>query len=283
MSRKLKKVLIVTKPDDHDATDFGAGLRAFLERRGVEVLLCEHRRGTCVSKAEERGGLNLILVLGGDGTYIGVARRMNPLGVPVVGVNLGNVGFLAQLGREECRAWLEHALDHGFDVSPRIVLEYDVVRRGRIVRQGRAVNDVVVSRGELARLIRLDVACGGSVAASLRADGLIVSTPKGSSAYGVSAGGPLVHPGLRALCVTPVCPFLNSLKPLVMPADMECRITIRETASPVNLTEDGQEAHRLQPGDEIVVRGCGTDLLVVDTGQDRYFDRLLEKGFITEK
>jgi NAD+ kinase len=255
---------------------------SFLRSRNVDVEWCEHRLDGGVGEAGS-GRYDLIVILGGDGTFIGAARLLHSLGAPLMGVNLGRVGFLAQLHRDSWQGWLDKVLVEGFSVSRRLILEYDVLRRGAPVHHGLVVNDLVVSRGELARLIRLSVSFDGIDISALRADGLIVSTPAGSSAYGVSAGGPLVHAGLEAYCVTPVCPFLNSFKPMVFPADGVLGVRVEESSGEVNLTEDGQAVVRLEHADEIALRRAEKDLLVVDFGQRAYFEKLQKNGFLTEK
>jgi len=283
MSHPVRKILIVTKPDDHFATSLGAEMTDFLALKGVEATVCEHRPDVCGLAEEALGRFDLILVLGGDGTFIGVARRMHFLKAPLMGVNLGQVGFLTQLHRDHWRQWLLSVLDDGIEVARRLSLEYEVLRHGKVVHKGLVINDLVVSRGVLARLIRLSVSFEGIPISTLRADGLIISTPTGSSAYGVSAGGPLLYADLSVYCVTPVCPFLNSFKPMVFPADGVCRVRVKELGGEVNLTEDGQSTVRLQPDDEIVIRRSGADLLVVDFGPEAYFEKMKNHGFLTER
>lgn len=282
MTVPLGRILIVTKPGDESATALKDRMTAYLRSRNVDAEWCEHRLDGCAGeRIPDR--YDLVVILGGDGTFIGVARLLHSLGVPLMGVNLGRVGFLAQLHRDRWREWLDKALAEGFGVSRRLVLEYDVLRRGVPVHHGLVVNDLVVSRGELARLIRLSVSFDGLAISTLRADGLIVSTPTGSSAYGASAGGPLVHTGLEAYCVIPVCPFLNSFKPMVFPAHGVTGVRVEESAGEVNLTEDGQALVRLEHEDEIVLRRSEKDLRVVDFGQGTYFEKLKMNGFLTEK
>lgn len=281
MTAPLSKLLIVTRPDDDSALALKDRMTDWLTVRNAAVEWCEHRIDGC---AEERlnGDYDLIVVLGGDGTFIGAARRLHRLGAPLMGVNLGRVGFLAQLDREGWREWLKTALKDGFPVTGRLVLEYQILRRGEAVGRGLVINDLVVGRGELARLVRMNISFDGCHLASLRADGLIVSTPTGASAYNASAGGPLVHPGLPVFCVTPVCPFLASSKSLVLPATGTVTIGVEERGE-VNLTEDGQSVVRVKRGDEIVLRRAAKDLRVVDFGSAAYFDKLKKNGFLTEK
>ncbi len=283
MSQPVRKILIVTKPDDPVADSLGNEIADFLALKGVETIACEHRPGVCGVAEESAGRFDLILVLGGDGTFIGVARRMHFLKAPLMGINLGRVGFLTQLHQDHWEHWLLSILTDGIEVSSRLSLEYDVIRCKKVLHSGLVINDLVVSRGVLARLIRLSVSFDGIAVSTLRADGLIISTPTGSSAYGVSAGGPLLHADLPVYCVTPVCPFLNSFKPMVLPAAGVCRVKVEEVGGEVNLTEDGQSVVGLQHGDEIIIRRSGANLLVVDLGPDAYFEKLKNHGFLTER
>ncbi len=276
-------MLIVTKPGDRAAKAVRTAMTGFLVERGVSFEICEQRPDSCENAERIRGPFDLAVILGGDGTFIGAARRLLHLETPLMGVNLGRVGFLTQLERDHWRPWLARVLDEGFRAEHRLVLAYRVERGGEPIHAGLAVNDLVVSRGELARLIRLAVIYDGVAVSPLRADGLIVSTPAGSSAYGASAGGPLIHAGLAACCVTPVCPFLNSFKPLVLPAEGVLAVRVEEQAGEVNLTEDGQDGVRLEPGDEVIVEKSPTDLLVVDLGPGAYFEKLKKHGFLTER
>jgi len=283
MSHPVKKILIVTKPGDQIATSLGVEMTDFLVAQEVEATVCEHNPDVCGLAEESVGLFDLILVLGGDGTFIGVARMMHFLKAPLMGVNLGRVGFLAQLHKDKWQQWLSEILVEGIEIASRLSLEYEVLRQGETLHKGLVINDLVVSRGELARLIRLSVSFDSIGISTLRADGLIISTPTGSSAYGVSAGGPLMHADLPVYCVTPVCPFLNSFKPMVFPADGVCRIRVEEMGGEVNLTEDGQSLISLQHDDEIVVRRSGADLFVVDLGPEAYFEKLKNHGFLTER
>ncbi|AMK12144.1 NAD(+)/NADH kinase [Pseudodesulfovibrio indicus] len=283
MHQAVGKILIVAKPNDAEAASVRSAMTAFLAGRGVEFDACEHRPDSCLEEDLPSGPYDLVMVLGGDGTFIGTARRLLHLRAPFMGVNLGRVGFLAQLRPDGWLPWLETALADGVEVEERLVLAYDVVRNGRPIHSGLAVNDLVVSRGELARLIRLGVEADGVAISSMRADGLIVSTPTGSSAYGVSAGGPLLHTGLKVFCATPVCPFLNGFKPMVFPEEAEVVVRVEERGGEVYLTEDGQSVTGLRHGDEVTIRRAEAPLQVVDLGPGAYYDKLKKHGFLTER
>ncbi|WP_319583895.1 NAD(+)/NADH kinase [uncultured Pseudodesulfovibrio sp.] len=287
MKRTVGKMLIVSKPGDEAAKTVREAMAGFLKDRGVDFDTCEHRpesaHRSCENGERIGGPFDLIVILGGDGTFIGAARRLLHFKAPLMGVNLGRVGFLTQLERDLWRPWLEDVLENGFQSTPRLVLQYTVLRDGEEVAGGMVVNELVIGRGQLARLVRLGLAYDGVDISCLRADGLIVSTPTGSSAYGASAGGPLVHTGLAATCVIPVCPYQNSFRPMVFPADGVITVRVLEMVGEVNLTEDGQAGVPLAPGDEVVVEKSSVDLLVVDLGQGAYFEKLKKHGFLTER
>jgi NAD+ kinase len=283
MNRQLKSFLVMTRPGDAAALALGHDLEAWLTARGAKATLCEHRstRGAGACKLPE-GDFDAVLVLGGDGTFIGVARMSLGQGLPLLGLNLGRVGFLAEPAGDWQRS-LEALLSGNYTLSRRVSLSYDVRRGGESVCSGRAINDLVVSRGELARLIRLLVLRDGERVGAMRSDGLIISTPTGSTAYGFSAGGPLVHPEMEALCLTPVCPFLNNFRPVVLPARGEISVLVEDQAGEVRLSVDGQRSFALEPGDVVLVRRAPDDMLLAETDKISYFAKLASKGFFTER
>lgn len=284
MREPMQSLLVVTKAGDAAAGALGLEITEYLRPRLRSVDLCEHEPGAPVcSGSGDAQGVDLVLVLGGDGTFISVARRMHGHTAPLLGLNLGRVGFLAELPRDRWQEFLERALAGDFTRRRRLCLEYRILRGQEEVGSGLAVNDLVVGRGVLARLVRLDLTHGGEHVVSLRADGLIVSTPTGAAAYGASAGGPLVHPDLEVLAVTPICPFLNSLKPLVLPPEPELAVRVADAGGDVHLTEDGQKTVPLSPGDKVVVRRSPYDLIVADLGRTSFFGKLRSKGFLTER
>ncbi|MHC1701096.1 MAG: NAD(+)/NADH kinase [Humidesulfovibrio sp.] len=283
MNSPLKSFLVMTRSGDAAALALGQEVAAWLGGRGASAQLCEHRsiRGAGACQLPD-GTFDAVLVLGGDGTFIGVARMGLGRGLPLLGLNLGRVGFLAEPAGDWPRS-LAALLAGAYALSRRVCLAYEVRRRGETVCSGRAINDLVVSRGELARLIRLLVLRDGERVGAMRSDGLIISTPTGSTAYGFSAGGPLVHPEMEALCLTPVCPFLNNFRPVVLPASGEICVVVEEQAGEVRLSVDGQRSFALEPGDVVHVRRAPDDLLLAETDGTSYFAKLASKGFFTER
>ncbi|MBN2139433.1 MAG: NAD(+)/NADH kinase [Desulfovibrionaceae bacterium] len=283
MAEKVRRVLIVTKADDPGAEALGSEMSSFLLNLGLEAYLCEHRTDVPSSGRGYGERFDLILVLGGDGTLLSVARKLHYLGAPLLGIDLGRVGFLAEMSSADWRPVLEDVVAGGFRVARRMVLDFLVRRSGAVVHSGLVVNDLVISRSTLARLIRLGLYYGDSFVSSFRADGLIVSTPTGSTAYTVSAGGPLIYPGLEVFCVTPVCPFLCSLKPMVLPSDRPIRVVVEEIRGEVSLSEDGQSMYGLMPGDLVVAERNPRPLLLAEAREVDFFDKLKDKGFLREK
>lgn len=289
MSEAKRSFLLMLRTGDEHARALGQEIAAWLSARGAGATVCEHRVGDGLSSClpPNGQGWDMVLVLGGDGTFIGVARVCLSLGAPVLGLNLGRVGFLAE-GAADWQKRVQALLDGNYSLSRRVCLEYRVLRRGERVASGLAVNDVVVSRGDMARLIRLSVCRGGEGAreqvGAMRADGLIVSTPTGSTAYCYSAGGPLVHPEILAFCLTPVCPFLNTFGPMVLPADAPLAILVEERRGEVRMTVDGQRTFGLECGDEVVLSRSPDDLVMAHTaGCSSYFAKLANKGFFTQR
>jgi NAD+ kinase len=284
MSEEKRSLLLMLRTGDDQARTLGEEIRTWLAGRQVEASVCEHNVCGGFDSCTPPVGLPwaAVLVLGGDGTFIGVARACLHLGIPLLGLNLGRVGFLAE-GASNWPRRVEALLRGDYRLSRRVCLSYEVTRGSAQMCAGVAVNDVVASRGDMARLIRLSVSRAGEHVGSMRADGLIVSTPTGSTAYGNSAGGPLVHPDMQAFCLTPVCPFLNTFSPMVLPCDKELEILVEEQRGEVRLTIDGQLSFGLEQGDVLRVRRSSTDLLMAHTGRDSYFAKLASKGFFTQR
>ena len=200
---------------------------------------------------------DLIVVLGGDGTLLGVGRLAAPRGTPILGVNLGGLGFLTEVTTDEARTYLERVLSGNYSVDKRITLEA-IIERASEERSTdehfTAVNDVVLNRGPLGRMLQLEVTADGTPFCSYRADGLIIATPTGSTAYALSAGGPILFPTLDVILLAPICPHTLTNRPVVLPDKFE--IVVRVTASDhdATLTVDGQESALLGAADSIRVR-----------------------------
>lgn len=284
MSEEKRSFLLMLRTGDAQAKALGQEISAWLAERGAQATLCEHNvcGGPDACQQPDGRPWDMVLVLGGDGTFIGVARACLHLGLPLLGLNLGRVGFLAE-GATDWPKRVQALLEGDYRMTRRLCLSYEVRRATGTTCAGVAVNDVVISRGDMARLIRLGVSRAGEHVCSLRADGLIISTPTGSTAYGNSAGGPLVHPDLQAICLTPVCPFLNTFSPMVLPPEKDIVVTVEDRRGEVRLTLDGQRAYALSEGDVVRVVRSADDLVMAHTGGDSYFAKLASKGFFTQR
>ncbi|WP_461210508.1 NAD(+)/NADH kinase [Desulfocurvus sp. DL9XJH121] len=280
MTDKPSRVLLVVRAENSEAPALADEIRAWLESRGVEALVANHpgERGGSAGDLPV-SGCDLVIVLGGDGTMISVARQVAGR-APMVGLNMGRLGFLSELSPRDWPQFLERVLARACRYSERLVLEYSVSRDGAELRRGLAVNDVVLNRGSLARLIRLDLDLGGEALGSLRADGLVVSTPTGSTAYSISSGGPIVQPELDVFTVTPICPFLHNFRPMVLSGGAVFTARVQDPRSEVFLTVDGQDCLPLEAGDEVRVARSARGLRLLEPERPAWVTRLRDKGLI---
>ena len=275
-----KKIGVVSKPDAPEAVPVLKEVVSWLHERGIEVWQGGHAQGRVSLESMPR--LDLLLVLGGDGTIISVARRILGHNVPIVGINFGRVGFLAELTTTTWQKALETGLSQGILLEKRMTLHYRLERGGTVLQEGEVINDAVITRGTCARLVRLDLLLDGSPIMCLRSDGLIMSTPTGSTGYCCSAGGSLLTPGMNAFAVAAICPFLNAFSPLVLDADSCFDVHLDDPGLDVFLTLDGQETHPLQEKDRLEVWGVPERILMASFGIKNYFNRLCLAGFVQE-
>ncbi|MEM8933599.1 MAG: NAD(+)/NADH kinase, partial [Acidobacteriota bacterium] len=219
---------------------------------------------------------DLVVVLGGDGTLLSVARSVAS-GVPLLGVNMGRLGFLTELSSEELYPSLVRILAGDFELQERSMFDVELHRRDRIAARFRAFNDVVIAKSALAQIIELELRIDGRLIANYRADGLILSTPNGSTAYNLSAGGPIVDPTLPVAVVTPICPHALSMRPVVVPDTEALTVTLVTQRQEVFLTVDGQEGGLLAPKDQIIVQRSDTKARLVRMKDRTFYDSLRDK------
>ncbi len=265
---ELRRVLVTSsryKPEAHGlARDVTRQLRALGAEVGLDL------DGT-QALAQTAGDADLVLSVGGDGTLLGTARRLVGSSPPVMGVNLGKLGFLAELSAEEVHRYLKGDDLAGWRINPRIMLQ---VRLNGDPEPHYALNDMVVSQGVIARLVDIDMEVDGAHAIQYRADGLIVSTPVGSTAYSLSLGGPILSQGLRAFVITPIAPHTLTNRPIVVEGRARVSFEVQSPAHELALVLDGQERLDLQQGDRVEVSAAPTDLMLVSSGRHSYFDIL---------
>ncbi len=220
---------------------------------------------------------DLAVILGGDGAILSVARRLGRNQIPAIGVNLGKFGFLAEVSPEQLRERFEDILGGRYRLSSRMRLACALCRDGQTLVEHAALNDVVLSRGALSRLVAIGLVVDGVRATTYNGDGVIVSTPTGSTAHSLSAGGPVIEPRVNAFVVTPICPHTLTNRPLVVPAECCIELCVGPTPSDVGLTVDGQVYQQVARGDRVVVRRAASDFQLIDLGLRTYYDTLREK------
>ncbi|MBE6440758.1 MAG: NAD(+)/NADH kinase [Desulfovibrio desulfuricans] len=272
-------ILLVSKAGHARAAALGAEAADRLRREGHSATLITAGKE---DPAYDAPGLDLAVVLGGDGTMLGVARRLMGRHVPVFGVNFGRVGYLTAAQPGEWREKLDDCLAGRLPELACMALRWSLRRGGEVIGEGAAVNDVVLARGALSRLLRLGVRIDGEPLGSLRSDGLIVSTPVGSSGYNVSAGGPLLPPTLEMLVVTPVCAFQRTASPVVLPGNAVCTLVFPQGSTDCYMTVDGQEGRMLQHGDEVTVTGAPGAMRFIGR-PGGFFERLRSQCFTPER
>ena len=219
---------------------------------------------------------DLCLVLGGDGTLLSAARHVGIQGTPLLGINLGSLGFLTAHPASEARMAVEAYLAGRLEADRRLLLQAELRRGAETLLSQAVLNDAVLAKGALARIMDLRLRVGAEDAGLLKADGLIVATPTGSTAYSLSAGGPILHPSLEALVVTPICPHTLTLRPSVVPASREIAITVGE-AEDAYLTLDGQVGHAVQPGDTILLRRAEAAVTLLQRPDHNHYGLLKQK------
>lgn len=291
-----KKIGFVIKRKQPEAAELAREVGRFILDRGLQLFFAKEsaevardlakevspklrKRIHIVEKNELARFTELIAVFGGDGTFLSIARLMKTKSVPILGVNMGQLGFLTEIKRTEAIPTLEQILSGVPPViSERALLEITLRRNNKVIFQGPVVNDVVISKGAIARIIGLEVAVNGKWVHQVRADGIIVSTPTGSTAYSLAAGGPIIEPSLGALVLTPICPHSLTQRPLVLPDTSAIQICLNHRPGHVLLTLDGQDAVSMQEDDVVVIRRFRKHTLQLISSPTRdYFSVLREK------
>ena len=277
---RFQTVMIVGKRERPEALPVVRQVARLVRRRGRKVIFDPHTARALGRRPAGRAGMpsaDLYVVIGGDGTLLSVARALASRPRPILGVNLGGLGFLSEIGPEEVEETLSEILDGRFTIDRRMALDVSLLRGRRSVSLQRVLNDVVINKSALARIVELELTIDGDFVTLYRADGLIVSTPTGSTAYSLSAGGPLIHPNMTALVIAPICPHTLTMRPLVIPESAMVEITLRTNDSEVYLTLDGQVGHPLRAGDSVRVRRSREPVLMVRAGRRGYYEVLRRK------
>jgi NAD+ kinase len=279
----VKRVGIVVKPGASEARGVVMELLAWLAARGLGAVLDKETAALVpaatapsTGKAELPSQVDLVVVLGGDGTLLSMARAVGDLGVPLLGVNLGGLGFLTATTLDEMLPALEAVLAGRMAVDERMMLTVRVIRGGQRLCEYGALNDVVITKSAMSRIIDLAVSIEGQHATAYRADGLIISTPTGSTAYGLSAGGPILFPTMDALVLTPICSHTLTNRPIVIPGSLRVEVTLLADQE-VMATMDGQVGVNLKVRDTVEVVKATARIRLVRFPQTGFFSVLRTK------
>jgi NAD+ kinase len=221
--------------------------------------------------------VDLLVVLGGDGTLLSMARLVGVRGIPILGVNLGALGFLTEIPLEELYITLEEALTGHYQFSERIMLTAHIHRQGERIAEYSVLNDVVINKGALARIIEIETYIDREYVTTYRADGLIISTPTGSTAYSMAAGGPIIFPSLQALVLTPICPHTLTNRPLVVPNGVSIEVILASEKEDVYLTLDGQVGFALRYRDVVEVKSAERSIKLIKSSHRSYYEVLRTK------
>lgn len=268
----IRRIAVIAKRGSASAGQAAAEVAEWLDRRGVTAAVLD-------SPAETPDGSapwDLVVVLGGDGTLLSVARGM-PVPAPILGVNLGHLGFLTEIGRHELYPTMVEVLADRYAVERRSLRDLAVAHADGSEHAYRLFNDAVIARSALSRIIELTLSVEGELVATYRSDGLIISTPTGSTGYNLSAGGPIVAPTLPVTVLTPICPHTLSLRPIVVPDGEAIEVVLETQREEVFLTIDGQEGTRLAFRDRIRLERSATEVLLVKVSGRSFYDSLRHK------
>ena len=280
----MRTIGIAAKTSAPRALEYAKKIAADLRARGLAVIF-DDDTGRHIGDGEETAPkpqlgrrCDLLITFGGDGTLLSIARHA-PEHVPVIGVNMGTLGFLTEIRVEEFPAVLERVLEGHFYVEPRVTFSVSVTGPDHDPsKRYRVLNDVAINKSAVARIIEMRVSVAGLFVSTFRGDGLIVATPTGSTAYNLSAGGPIIYPTMGAVVITPICPHTLTNRPIVLPDELDIEISLTTPdAKDIFLTLDGQEGFELSERDRVCVRKSEERVLLVQSPDKNYFDVLRNK------
>jgi len=282
LTSNVRRVGIFSKPNAARAVKLVPELLRWLADRGIEARFdTETARYAGMLMGLDRQhvpeGCDLAIVLGGDGTLLSAARAVGNRSIPLLAVNLGGLGFLTSITTDDFFAELERALSGVADITRRKMLGVSLIREGIQVAEYQALNDVVIAKSSIARIVDLEMWTGDTFICAYKADGLIISTPTGSTAYSLSAGGPIMFPTVDALCLTPICPHTLTNRPVIVPSDMGVRVINKAAEEEAYLTVDGQIGSPLEAGDTVECFTANFDVLLITPPHMTFFDVLRQK------
>ncbi len=279
----MKRIGIITKTTSPHADQVMEELVPWLTQRGLEVNFQDNysrlegdgaRSSPLESVADD---VDIILVLGGDGTLLAAARLLEEVDIPILGINLGSMGFLTEVSLDDIYVNLEKVIEEDFFIEERMRLKAGLMRGKDLIAEFMVLNDVVINKGALARIIDMETLVDGESVTTFNADGLIISTPTGSTAYSLAAGGPIVEPNLDIIIISPICPHTLTNRPLVVSGGSEVEVVLVSDSGRVYLTLDGQEGLGLEEGDRIRIKASERRVRLIRTGHKSFFEVLRTK------
>lgn len=280
----MQRIGLIINLEKPQAVEVTRELLAWFENRRVTVKMPHHnaralgREELGLDEGEVPAQVEVILVLGGDGTLLHAARAVAPNGTPLLGINMGQLGFLTEIEQPDVFAGMEKLMAGQYRIEQRMMLEATIRRGGDVADRFLALNDVVITKGGFSRMINLETYVGHDLIATYPADGLIVSSSTGSTAYSLSAGGPIVSPDVQVMILTPICPHTLNARPVVISPRQRVRVVLRSEFTEAMLTVDGQDGVKLQRDDEIsVVRASYSTRLVRLKGGRNFYEVMREK------
>jgi len=279
----IKRVGITSKPKKAEVWEVVPSLIQWFRDRQIEVFVDKETAATLdgreksLTRNEMSGQVDLIVVLGGDGTLLATARALNRKPVPLLAVNLGGLGFLTVITREELFATLELVLAGNLSTERRVQIEAEIVRADEVIASYLALNDAVLNKGAIARVLDFDVWVDNKFISTYKSDGLIVSTPTGSTAYSLAAGGPVIIPSVAAFIVTPICAHTLTNRPIVLPDSAAIEVAVKSQRESVYLTVDGQVGIALRSDDTVRIKRAASHVELIQSPHKTYFEILRQK------
>ena len=275
MIRKISKVIIVVNLQKKGAAELVDEISSYLDSLDIEIVIFSYSGKTEIPVLTTA---DLVFSLGGDGTVLFCSRIVESLSIPILAVNIGNFGFITEISKQEWKSAFIKYQNGQLDLSRRVMIKVMVERDGVRVAFHKGLNDAVISSNGISNIIKLNLKINETDLGKYRADGIIVATPTGSTAYSISAGGPILDPEMEALIINPICPFTLSNRPIVVSGNEVIHITVEEDQrTDVILSVDGQDAYPLRSGDEIIVERSQTKTLLIRSDKRNFYDILQSK------
>ncbi len=276
----FNNVVVVFRPESPSATKYAQELAGWLKKKDLNVFSHPQQKiSGDVKKLKDTQirSVDLVIVLGGDGTYLQGVRMLAGHKAPILGINMGSLGFLTENRKEDLYASVAMTLENKMDKRPRSMINIKVMREGKMFIESKALNDVVIERGPFSQLINIAIHSENHLVGEVKADGILVATPTGSTAYNLAAGGPILHPYVRSFVMTPICPHSLTHRPIIFPDDQTLTFRLLNKKQRAFLTVDGQNGGDLKAGDEVVITRADCDHYILRQPGQNYFDLLREK------